>query len=63
MRQVKGLKLIEEAGRDSSSNCFWSALMESVPKSVKSCFTSQLNMVASKSNGVLVQKGGEEIKQ
>lgn len=37
--------------------------MESVPKSFKCWFASQLNVVASKSNGVLVQKGEAQIKQ
>lgn len=37
--------------------------MESVPKSFKCWFISQLNVVASKSNDVLVQKGEAQIKQ
>lgn len=36
--------------------------METVPKSFKSWFISQVNMVAGKSNGVLAQKGGKETK-
>lgn len=36
--------------------------MEAVPKPFKSWFTSQVNMVASTSDSVLVQKAGAEMK-
>ena len=61
-RQVKGLGWSRKPGRVSSSDCFWSALMEAGSKSFKSWFISQVNMVSRKSNGVLAPKGGVEMK-